>query len=178
MFGKKKDSGISSLVIVALLAVGVILGFINLTARGKSTSTITLQMDIDEGVVLDVGDSLNSEDREEIMVVAIEKVVQDDDILGLLDGKDYTVEATIHGKRSIQDIMQNSSLARSNTRIFLEVEPVVTVTLTFHDGSGYNVIVDISDWSLGDPVFSEEVAPPSTLREVIGPTMNRTRNPP
>ncbi len=108
------------------------------------------------------------------MASAIEKVVEDEEIAALLVGREYSVEATIHGTHTIQDILQNNSLIRSETRIILEGKPVVTVTLTFTDGSGYNVQVDIGDWSLGEPVYSEEVAPPTLLREAVDRALNRT----
>ena len=51
----------------------------------------------------------------------------------------------------------------------------MTVTITFPDGSGYNVQVEISDWSVGEPVYSDEVAPPALFREVVDRALNRTR---
>ena len=125
--------------------------------------------------MFDPGDSLGPEEREEIKAFAIEKVVEDEEIDVLLAGREYSVEATIHGVHTIQDILQNNTLIRSETRIILEGRLVVTVTLTFPDGSGYNVQVDISDWSLGEPVYSEEVAPPTLLREAVDRALNRTR---
>ena len=174
MFGEKMDLRAKTTVIVALVVAGVFLGYVYVNASGKGTSTIVVQYDMKEGVVIGVGESLGPEEREEIMVFAIEKVVEDEEIDVLLAGREYSVEATIHGAHTIQDILQNNTLTRSETRIILEGRPVVTVTLTFPDGSGYNVQVDISDWSLGEPVYSEEVAPPTLLREVVDRALNRT----
>ncbi|MBC8225320.1 hypothetical protein H8E65_12080, partial [Candidatus Bathyarchaeota archaeon] len=64
------------------------------------------------------------------------------------------------------------------TRIVLETRLVVTVTITFPDGSGYNVLVEISDWSVGEPVYSEEVAPPALFRVAVDDALNRTRRVP
>ena len=176
MFGDKMDLGTKTTVIAALVVAGVFLGYVYMNASGKGTSTFVVHYDMEEGVVLGVGDSLGPEEREEIKAFAIEKVVEDEEIGVLLAGREYSVEATIHSTHTIQDILQNNTLIRSETRIILEGRPVVTVTLTFTDGSGYNVQVEISDWSLGEPVYSEEVAPPTLLREAVDRALNRTRS--
>jgi len=175
MLGENLDLRSRTVIIAALIVAGVFLGYVYVNVSGKSTSTIVVHYDMGEGVVLGVGDSLGPEEREEIMAFAIEKVVEDEEIDVLLAGREYSVEATIHGAHTIQDILQNNTLIRSETRIILERRTVVTVTLTFPDGSGYNVQVDISDWSLGEPVYSEEVAPPTLLREAVDRALNRTR---
>ena len=64
---------------------------------------------------------------------------------------------------------------RSDTRIVLDTRLLVTVTITFPDGSGYNVRVEISDWSVGEPIYSEEVAPPTLFRATVDSALNRTR---
>lgn len=161
-------------VIAALILGGLFLGYLYINATGKKTSTIVLNMDIEDGLVFDVGDSLGPEDRKEIMDMAVKKVLEDEGIIGLLGDNEYSIVATIHGTHSIQDILENSTLIRSETRVIFKENIVVTVTLEFADGSGYNVQVDISDWSLGTPVFSEEVVPPTMFREAIK-NINRTR---
>jgi hypothetical protein len=175
MFRNKLDLRVKTMMLVALIVTGVFLGYIYMNTSGKSTSTIVVHMDLEEGVVFGVGDSLGPEERDEIKSFAIEKVVEDEKIGAFLVGRDYSVEATIHGTQSLQDILQNSTLIRSETRIILEGRPVVTVTITFLDGSGYNVQVDISDWSMGEPVYSEKVAPPTLFRETVDRVLNRTR---
>jgi len=177
MLGKKLVFRSRTAIIAALIVFGVISGYIYLNASGKGNSTLVVHYDLDEGVVLGVGDSLGPEEREEITSIAMETVVEDEEISALLSGKEYSAEATIHSKHTIQDILQDNTLVRSETRIILEPTLVVTVTLTFSDGSGYNVQVDISDWSLGEPVFSEEVAPPTLLRVAVDDALNRTRTP-
>ena len=176
MFGEKMDLRAKTTVITVLVVSGVFLGYVYINASGKGTSTIVVQYDMDKGVVIGVGDSLGPEEREEIMAFAIERVVEDEEIVALMEGMEYSVEATINGTHTIQDILQNNTLTRSETRIILEGKPVVTVTLTFTDGSGYNVQVDIGDWSLGEPVYSEDVAPPTLLREAVDRALNRTRS--
>jgi len=172
-----KNLGLNRTVIIAALIVaGVLIGYIYVNASGKSTSTIVVHMELDQGVVFDPGDSIGPEEREEIKTFAIEKVIEDDEIGALLIGKEYSVVATIHGAHSIEDILQNSTLMRSDTQIVLEARLVVTVTITFPDGSGYNVRVEISDWSVGEPVYSEEVAPPALFREAVDGALNRTRS--
>jgi len=175
MFGENMGLRAKTTVIAALLVAGVFLGYVYINASGKGTSTMVVRYDLGEGVVIGVGDSLGPEEREEIKALAIERVVEDEEIVALLAGREYSVEATIHGTHTIQDILQNNTLTRSETRIILEGKLVVTVTLTFTDGSGYNVQVDIGDWSLGEPVYSEEVAPPTLLREALDRALNRTR---
>ena len=176
MFGVKMGLRARTTVIAVLVVAGVFLGYVYVNASGKGTSTIVVRYDMEEGVVIGVGDSLGPEEREEIMAFAIEKVVEDEEVVALLAGREYSVEATIHGTHTVQDILQNNTLTRSETRIILEGKPVVTVTLTFTDGSGYNVQVDIGDWSLGEPVYSDEVAPPTLLREAVDRALNRTRS--
>jgi hypothetical protein len=175
MFGENLDLRSRTVIIAALVVVGVFLGYVYVNASGKSTSTIVVRMDLEEGIVFDPGDSIGPEEREEIKAYAIEKVMEDEEIGTMLAGKEYSVEATIHGAHAIDDILQNSTLIRSNTRIVLETRLVVTVTIKFPDGSGYNVRVDISDWSVGDPVYSDEVTPPVLFREVADRALNRTR---
>jgi hypothetical protein len=175
MFDEKFDLRSRTTIIVALIVAGVFLGYVYVNSSGKSTSTIILRMDWEQGVVFDPGDSLGPEEREEIKAHAIEKVLEDEGIGALLAGEEYSVEATIHGAHSIGDILRNRTLTRSDTRIVLEARPVVTVTITFPNGSGYNVRVEISDWSVGEPVYSDQVAPPALFRETADRALNRTR---
>jgi hypothetical protein len=175
MLGEKMGKRARTMVIVVLVVAGVFLGYVYVNASGKGTSTMVVRYDLDEGVVIGVGESLGPDEREEIKALAIERVVEDGEIASLLAGREYSVEATMHGTQTIKDILQNNTLIRSETRIILEGKPVVTVTLTFTDGSGYNVQVDIGDWSLGEPVYSDEVAPPTLLREATDRALNRTR---
>jgi hypothetical protein len=180
MLGENLDMKSRTVIIAALIVSGVFLGYVYVNASGKSTSTIVVHMDLEEGIVFDPGDSLGPEEREEIKAFAIEKVIEDEEIGALLAGKEYSVEATIHSSNTIENVLQNSTIIWSDKRIgiVLEARPVVTVTITFPDGSGYNVRVEISDWSVEDPVYSEEVAPPALFREVVGGALNRTRLPP
>ena len=176
MLGKNLDMRSRTVIIAALIVAGVFLGYLYMRTSRKRNYTIVVHMDWEQGVVFDPGDSLGPDEREEIKALAIEKVIEDEKIGVLLAGKEYSVEATIHGVHTIEDILQNSTLIRSDTRIVLEAKPVVTVTITFPDGSGYNVQVEISDWSVGEPVYSDEVAPPTMFREVVDSALNRTRS--
>jgi hypothetical protein len=176
MFGERSDLRSRTIIIAALIVAGVFLGYVYVKASSKSASTLVLHMDWEQGVVFDPGDSLGPEEREEIKAYAIEKVLEDEGIGALLAGEEYSVEATIHGAHTIGDILRNSTLTRSDTRIVLEARPVVTVTITFPDGSGYNVQVEINDWSVGEPIYSEEVSAPALFREVADRALNRTRS--
>lgn len=175
MFGENLGLRSRATFIVALLVFGGILGYVYLNAFGKSMSTIVVHADLDQGIVFSPGDSLTAEDREEIMDFAVEKVTEDEDVRALLAGRDYSLEATLHSAHSLEEILQNNTLVRSDIRIILDMKLVVTVTITFNDGSGYNVQVDISDWSVGAPVYSDEVAPPCTFRVAVDDALNRTR---
>lgn len=176
MLSENLDLKRRTVIIAALIVAGAFLGYVYVNTSGKSTSPIVVRMELEEGIVFDPGDSIGPEEREEIKAFAIEKVIEDEKIGILLAGKEYSLEATIHGAHKLEDILQNSTLIRSDTRIVLEARPVVTVTITFPDGSGYNVRVEISDWSVGDPVYSDEVAPPVLFREVLDRALNRTRS--
>jgi hypothetical protein len=180
MFGDKIEMRSRTMMIAVLVVAGVFLGYIYVSASGRSTSNFVVRMELEEGIVFDPGDSLGPEEREEIKEFAIEKVLEDKEIETLLADQEYSVEATIHSSHTIENVLQNSTVIWSDKRIriVLEASPVVTVTITFPDGSGYNVRVEISDWSVGDPVYSEEVAPPALFREVVGGALNRTRLPP
>ncbi len=176
MLGENLDLRSRTVIVAALIVAGVFLGYVYVNASGKSPSTFVVRMDLEEGIVFDPGDSLGPAEREEIKEFAIEKVLEDEEVGALLAGEEYSVEATIHSSHTIENVLQNSTVIWSDRRIgiILEATPVVTVTITFPDGSGYNVRVEISDWSVGDPVYSEEVAPPALFREAVGGALNRT----
>lgn len=177
MLGENLDLRSRTVIIAALIVAGVFLGYVYMSAFSRSTSVFVVRMELEEGIVFDPGDSLGPEEREEIKEFAIEKVLKDEEVGTLLAGEEYSVEATIHSSHTIENVLQNSTLIWSDRRIgiVLEANPVVTVTITFQDGSGYNVQVDISDWSVGEPVYSDEVAPPTLLREAVDRALNRTR---
>ena len=147
MFGEKFDMRSRTIIISVLIVAGVFLGYVYVNVSGRGTSTFVVRMDLEEGLVFDPGDSLGPEEREEIKEFAIEKVLEDEEIGTLLAGREYSVEATIHSSNTIESVLQNSTVTWSDkrVRIFLEASPVVTVTITFPDGSGYNVRVEISD---------------------------------
>jgi hypothetical protein len=50
---------------------------------------------------------------------------------------------------------------------------VVVVTITFEDGSGYNVQIDGRDWTVGEPEFSGEVYPPDPTTRIGPPDSTR-----
>ncbi len=58
MFGETLDLRSRTGLISILLVVGGLLGYIYLNASGKSTSTIVVKMELDQGVVFNPGDSL------------------------------------------------------------------------------------------------------------------------
>jgi hypothetical protein len=41
---------------------------------------------------------------------------------------------------------------------------VAIVTLAFDDGSGYNIPVNWEEWTVGEPEYFDQVAPPPSTR--------------
>jgi hypothetical protein len=93
MFDEKTGLRGRTTVIAVLVVAGVFLGYVYVNTSGKGTSTMVVRYDLDEGVVIGVGESLGPEEREEIKALAIEKVVEEE-IAALLAGMEYSVEAT------------------------------------------------------------------------------------
>ena len=56
-----------------------------------------------------------------------------------------------------------------------EVNLIVVVTVTFEDGSGYNIPVDWQNWTIGEPEFAQQISPPEDQFRIIGlPSTERT----
>ena len=105
MLGKNLDMRSRTVIIAALIVAGVFLGYLYMRTSRKRNYTIVVHMDWEQGVVFDPGDSLGPDEREEIKALAIEKVIEDEEIGVLLAGKEYSVEATIHGVHTIENIL-------------------------------------------------------------------------
>ena len=154
-----------------LVCLGVILGYLYVNAFSPKGTTYKLEFNVEPNQFI-----LLPEDREQIKEYATNIVLENTTVKSLLEGQDYTVQATITFQPSLSDVLTNNTLLRSTTRITLESNPVVVVTITFNDGSGYNVQVDIRDWKVHEPIFSEEVYPPGEIIRVTMHEMNRTRS--
>lgn len=159
--------------ILALISVGIILGSIYVYEMNSQGATNILELEFDNGVF-----TLLPEDRAKIKEQAINVTLEDDKVKALLVGKNYTIQATITSNHTIQEILQNIALIRSSTRIIVNGgDIVVVVTITFDDGSGYNVQIDLRDWTVGEPEFSEEVYPPDRIYRVGPPDPTRRVTP-
>lgn len=158
-----------TLCILALISISIILGSIYAYERNSQGATNVLELDFENAGLI-----LLPEDRIKIKEQAIDYAMEDDKVKELLVGKSYTIQATLTINSTIQEITQNNTLTRSSTRITVKGYMVAVVTITFEDGSGYNVQVDLRDWTVGEPEFAEEVYPPDpTVR--IGPSDSTRR---
>ena len=159
--------------ILALTSIGIILGLIYVYEMNSQGATNILELEFDNGVF-----TLLPEDRAKIKEQAINVTLEDDKVKALLVGKNYTIQATITSTHTIQEILQNNTLIHSSTRIILNgVDIVVVVTITFEDGSGYNIQIDLRDWTVGEPEFSEEVYPPDPTHRIGPPDPTRRVTP-
>lgn len=150
--------------ILTLISIGIILGSIYVYEMNSQGATNILELEFNNGVF-----TLVPEDRAKIKEQAINVTLEDDKVKALLVGKVFTIQATITSNYTIQEILQNNTLIHSSTRIIINgVDIVVVVTITFEDGSGYNVQIDLRDWTISEPEFSEEVYPPDPISR-IGP---------
>ncbi len=159
--------------ILALICSGIILGSIYTFIMNSQGATNTLELEFENGGLI-----LFPEDRAKIKKQAINVTLEDDNVKTLLVGKNYTIQATIISTHTIQEILQNITLIRSSTRITLFTEDLVAVvTITFEDGSGYNIRIDLRDWTVGEPEFSEEVYPPDPTTRIGPPDSTRRIKP-
>ena len=149
--------------ILALVSIGVTLGSIYVYKMNSWRATNVLELDFENGGLI-----LLPADRIKIKEQAVNKAMENDKVKALLVGKSYTVQATLIINSTIQEITQNNTLTRSSTRITVRGYLVVVVTITFEDGSGYNIQIDLRDWTVGEPEFAEKVYPPDPTHR-IGP---------
>ncbi len=159
--------------ILVLICSGVILGSIYTFIMNSQGTTNTLELQFQNGGLI-----LFPEDRTKIKKQAINVTLEDDNVRTLLAGKNYTIQATIITTHTIQEILQNITLIRSSTRIIVNgADIIVVVTITFEDGSGYNIQIDLKDWTVGEPEFSEEVYPPDPTTRIGPPDSTRRVTP-
>jgi hypothetical protein len=159
--------------ILVLICSGIIIGSIYAYKMNSQGATNILELEFDNGVF-----TLLPEDRAKIKEQAINVTLEDDKVKALLVGKNYTIQATITSTHTIQEILQNNTLIHSSTRIIVnEVDIVVVVTITFENRSGYNIQIDLRDWTVGEPEFSEEVYPPGPIHRIGPPDSTRRVTP-
>jgi hypothetical protein len=161
------------LFLVGLVAVGIILGAIVLYAINLTNSTDTWEFELEDGNLV-----LDAKDREHIKELALDATLNDEEIKELIDGKDYTTEVTLFGSVEFESLCENLTVVPSTTRVLIvsdeKLDTInVVVTITFNDGSGYNVPVDWENWTVGEPEYSEKVTPPEEMIRIEPPVTSR-----
>jgi hypothetical protein len=144
------------LFLAGLIGVGIILGSIILCVINAKGVTDTWEYEFEGGRIV-----LDEEDREHLKEQAIAVTLEDEEIKELIAGKDYTTQATLTGSVKVEDIM-DVIMNQTERQIVAEgdVNLIVVVTITFADGSGYNIPVDWQNWTIGEPEFAQQVTPP------------------
>ncbi len=144
------------LFLAGLIGIGIILGSIVLYALNSKGITNTWEYEFEDGKII-----LDAEDRKHLKEKALEVTLEDQEIKELIAGKDYTTQVTLTGNITVENIMD---VVMNQTKRGIvaegEVNLIVVVTVTFADGSGYNIPVDWQDWTIGEPEFAQQVTPP------------------
>ena len=155
------------LFLAGLIGIGIILGSIVLYVINSKGATGNWELEFEDGKII-----LDADDRTELKEHALGVTLEDKEINELLAGKDYTTQVTLFGNIKIEDILEDQTILSSTRRFTINEEDVdelnVVVTITFEDGSGYNIPVDWKNWTVGKPEFAEQVSPPEDLIR-IGP---------
>ena len=144
------------LFLAGLIGIGIILGSIILYVITAEGITDTWKYEFEDGRII-----LDADDREHLKEQAIAVTLEDEEIKELIAGKDYTTQATLTGSVKVEDIM-DVIMNQTERQIVAEgdVNLIVVVTVTFADGSGYNIPVDWQTWTVGEPEFAQQVTPP------------------
>ena len=158
------------LFLAALIGIGIILGSVVLYAINSNEETGSWELELENGKIV-----LDAQDRIELKEKALNVTLENEEIKELLAGKDYTTQVTLTGNVTIEDIIVN----QTKRGIIAEgdVNLIVVVTVTFADGSGYNIPVDWQNWTVGEPEFAQQVTPPAEeFRIRTLPPTERTRS--
>ena len=156
------------LFLAALIGIGIILGSIVLYAINLKEETGSWELELENGKIV-----LNSADRAELKEKALDVTLEDEEIKELLAGKDYTTQVTLTGNVTIEDIIVNQT--KRGIVAEGDVNLIVVATVTFADGSGYNIPVDWQNWTVGEPEFAQQVTPPVDEFRIRGlPSTERT----
>ncbi len=151
-----------TLVIITLVAVGIASGSVFLYVTNLNGTKDLLVLDYVNGRII-----LDAEDRELLKQQVINITLEDDQVKALTAGKNFTTQVTL--TKYVQEMEE--TIANGSRWIKIEFDYVAIVTLTFEDGSGYNIPVNWEEWTVGEPQYSEQVSPPSTIRK--GPPETR-----
>ena len=147
------------LFLATLIGIGIILGSIVLYVINWKGVADTWEFEFENGRIL-----LDAEDREYLKEKALSVTLEDEEIKELLAGKDYTTQVTLTCNVTVENIFVNHTLFHSTKRfVMANGDLMVVVTVTFEDGSGYNIPVDWENWKVGEPKFAEQVSPPEDL---------------
>ncbi len=156
------------LFLAALIGIGIILGSIVLYVMYSKEETGSWELKLEDGKIV-----LDARDRAKLKEKALEVTLEDEQITALIAGKDYTTQVTLTGNATVEDIIVDPT--KRGIVAEGDVNLIVVVTVTFEDGSGYNIPVDWQNWTVGEPEFAEQVSPPEDQFRIIGlPSTERT----
>jgi len=145
------------LFLAALIGIGIILGSIVLYVINSNEEAGSWELELENGKIV-----LDAQDRSKLKDKALTVTLEDEEIKELLAGKDYTTQVTLTGNATVEDIIEDIIVDPTKRGIVAEgdVNLIVVVTVTFADGSGYNIPVDWQNWTVGEPEFAQQVTPP------------------
>ncbi len=156
------------LFLAALIGIGIVLGSFVLFAISPEGETGSWKLEFEDGKIV-----LDARDRTELRDKALNVTLEDEEIKELIAGKDYTTQVTLTGNATVEEIIVDPT--KRGIVAEGDVNLIVVVTLTFKDGSGYNVPVDWQNWTVGEPEFAQQVSPPEDQFRIIGlPSTERT----
>ncbi len=156
------------LFLAGLIGIGIILGSIFLYVIYSKEETGSWELELEDGKIV-----LDARDRTKLKEKALKVTLEDEEIKELIAGKDYTTKVTITGNATVEDIIVDPT--KRGIVAEGEVNLIVVVTVTFEDGSGYNVPVDWQNWTIGEPEFAQQISPPEDQFRIIGlPSTERT----
>ena len=152
------------LFLAALIGIGIILGSVVLYVMNRDIGTGSWELELEDGKIV-----LDAQDRAELKEKALTVVLEDEEVKELIAGKDYTTQVTLTGNVTVEDIIEDI-MNQTKRGIVAEgdVNLIVVVTVTFADGSGYNIPVDWQNWTVGEPEFAQQVAPPADEFRITG----------
>ncbi len=160
------------LFLAALIGIGIVLGSFVLFAISPEGETGSWKLEFEDGKIV-----LDARDRTELRDKALNVTLEDEEIKELIAGKNYTTQVTLTGNATVEEIIVDPT--KRGIVAEGDVNLIVVVTLTFKDGSGYNVPVDWQNWTVGEPEFAQQVSPPEDQFRIIGlPSTERSTSVP
>jgi len=152
------------LFLTTLIGIGIVLGSVVLYAINSKDETGSWELELENGKIV-----LDAQDRAELKEKASNLALEDEEIKELIAEKDYTTQVTLTGNVTVEEIIEE--IRNQTTRGIIaegDVNLIVVVTVTFEDGSGYNIPVDWQNWTVGEPEFAQQVAPPGDEFRITG----------